>query len=80
MPQWIQWKTQSGSPIHVEDVIVTPQSQTLSLITPFGGFVWNRPTAVLVEQNGQNTTHPIPDITRTALIVIAIFVFILLRR
>lgn len=80
MPQWIQWKTQSGSPMHVGDATITPQSQTLSLITPFGGFVWNRPTAVLVEQNGRTTTHPIPDITRTTLIVIAIFVFILSRR
>ncbi len=80
MSQWIQWKTQSGRAIQVGDVTVTPQSQSLSLITPWGGWVWNRPTAVLVQQNGRTTTYPISDITRTILISIAVFVFILSRR
>jgi hypothetical protein len=31
---------------------------------PKGGFVWNRPTAVLVEQDGQARRIPIVDVTR----------------
>jgi hypothetical protein len=80
MTQWIQWKTQSGNPVQVGDVTLTPQSQALSFITPFGGFVWNRPTAVLVEQNGRTTSHPITDITLITLVAVAFLSLLLSRR
>jgi len=61
---WLQWQTIDGDPITVGNVIVTPQSQALTIRWPFGGFVWNRPVAVLVERNGRRTRIPIRDTTR----------------
>ncbi|MCC7354888.1 MAG: hypothetical protein IT330_14180 [Anaerolineae bacterium] len=61
---WIQWQTINGDPITVGDVTVTPQSQSLTVRWPFGGFVWNRPVAVLVERGGQTERIPIVDTTR----------------
>ena len=62
----IQWQTVSGNPMTVSNVSVTPQSQALILRWPFGGFVWNRPVAVLVEQNEPHRVERIPvvDVTR----------------
>jgi hypothetical protein len=48
----------------VGDIIVTPQFQALTIRLPIGGFVWNRPTAILVEQDRQAKRFPIRDITR----------------
>jgi len=54
----------SAGPVMVHDVTVTPQSRALMLRLPKGGLVWNRPTAVLVEQDGQARRIPIIDVTR----------------
>jgi hypothetical protein len=43
---------------------VTPQSQVLIIRLPFGGLVWHRPTAILVERGGQTSRIPIVDATR----------------
>lgn len=65
-----QWKIQNGQPVTVGEVKVTPQTRVLSLRLPgdhsavAGGFVWNRPAAVLVEENGRIQRLPIPDMTR----------------
>lgn len=65
-----QWEIQNGQPITVGEVTVTPQAQVLALRLPCdrfavaGGFVWNRPAAVLVEENGRIQRLPIPDVTR----------------
>ena len=61
-----QWQTISGDPTTVGDVTVTPQSQALTIRWPYGGVVWNRPTAVLVERDEQTERIPIVDVTRTA--------------
>jgi hypothetical protein len=46
---------------------VTPQSQALTVRWPRGGWVWNRPTAVLVERGGEERKSiPIVDVTRAA--------------
>jgi hypothetical protein len=50
--------------VTVHGVTVTPQSRALVVRWPKGGLVWNRPTAVLVEQDGQARRIPIVDITR----------------
>lgn len=68
MQDLISWESQSGVPVQVDDLTVTPQSQALTIQAPFGGFVWNRPSAVTVEENGRIEHHPIPDVTRMALI------------
>jgi len=54
----------SAEPVTVHDVTVTPRSRALVVRLPKGGLVWNRPTAVLLEQNGQARRIPIVDITR----------------
>jgi hypothetical protein len=48
---------------------VTPESQVLEVRLPFGGlrFVWQRPTAVVVEQGVHGIQRlPILDFTRVA--------------
>jgi hypothetical protein len=59
-----QVQTISGQPVTVESVTVTPQSQALIVRLPIGGFVWNRPTAILVERDETAKRFPIVDITR----------------
>jgi hypothetical protein len=59
-----QVQTVSGQPVTVESLTVTPQSQALIVRLPIGGFVWNRPAAILVEQNGTAKRLPIVDSTR----------------
>jgi len=54
----------SGDPVTVGDITVTPQSRALVVRLPKGGFIWNRPTAVLVEQHGPARRIPIIDVTR----------------
>ena len=73
----IQWQTVSGSPVTVGDVTVTPQSQALTVHWPFGGFVWNRPLAILVERGGQRSVQRIPivDVTRIVQLGLLGFLF-----
>ncbi len=67
MNNLITWQDQSGQPIQVNQSTLTPQSQLLHISLPWGGFVWHRPTGVLVEKDGRTETLPITDITRLAL-------------
>ncbi len=67
MPQlsdFIRLENTSAEPIVVGDTRITPQAQAFSLRLPFGGFVWNRPTAVLVERDDSTQRIPIVDATR----------------
>ncbi len=66
MQNTVRWQTKSGTPMQLGELTITPQSQALTVQCPFGGFVWNRPSGVLVEENGRITHHPIHDVTRTA--------------
>ena len=69
MPQLkdlIQLQTNTGEKITAGNLSLTPQSKALIIRLPFGGFVWNRPVAVLVEENGQTRRIPIVDATRMA--------------
>lgn len=54
----------SGTTVMVNDYTITPQSQALIVRSPMGIFVWNRPTSVLVERNGEVKRIPIVDVTR----------------
>jgi hypothetical protein len=60
----VEWRTASGKPVTVGDVTLTPQSQALTVRWPWGGLVWNRPVAVLVERQGITERIPIVDVTR----------------
>ena len=62
----VQLRRSSGDPVKVGDVTVTPQSQALTVRWPRGGWVWNRPAAVLVEQGEERKRIPIVDVTRAA--------------
>lgn len=62
----VQWQTISGEEVTIGDVTLTPQSQALMLRWPNGGFVWNRPVAILVERDGQTERVPVVDVTRIA--------------
>ena len=62
----LQWQTISGDEVTSGDVSVTPQSQALTIRWPNGGWVWNRPAALLVERGEQTERIPIVDVTRIA--------------
>jgi len=59
-----QVQTVVGKPVIVGDISLIPQSQAIIVRLPIGGFVWNRPTDLLVEQGGQAKRIPIRDLTR----------------
>lgn len=61
---FVQLQTTAADPIVVGDTRVTPQAQALVVRLPFGGFVWNRPIAVLVERDDMTRRIPIVDVTR----------------
>jgi len=60
----IQWPGGSSQPVTAGEITVTPQSQALILRWSHGGFVWNRPVAVVVERPGQSQRIPVLDLTR----------------
>lgn len=60
-----QWRTVSGQSMVVNNLTLTPQSRVLIVRFPQSAFVWSRPTAMLVERNGQVERLPIVDLTRT---------------
>ena len=53
-----------AEPVRVGDVTVTPRARALVVRLPRGGFVWNRPSAVLVERAGQVRRIQVWDVTR----------------
>jgi hypothetical protein len=77
MPQFsdfIRLENIAAEPMVVGDTRITPQAQAFSLRVPFGGLVWNRPTAVLVERDDGTQRIPIVDVTRVAQIVLFVLV------
>ena len=81
----IQWETRAGEKITVGDVSITPQSRALIIRwPPYGGLVWNRPTALLVDRGDYAEHIPIVDLNRKLQLtllglsfVFTIFAFIL---
>lgn len=67
LQEFIQWKTETTEPAVIERQVIRLESQSLSITSPFGGFVWNRPTSVIVGQHGLTKRVPITDVTRNAL-------------
>jgi hypothetical protein len=72
----VQYQLESGSPTTVGQTTLTPQSQVLTVRWPNGGWVWNRPVAVLVEQDGETERLPIVDVTRYAQLAFIAFTFV----
>ena len=75
LQDFVHLENTSAEPIVVGDTRITPQAQAFSVRLPFGGIVWNRPTAVLVERDDLTQRIPIVDVTRAA--QIALFGFVL---
>ena len=59
-----QWETVTGEAATVDGRTVRTQSQALMLRWPRGGYVWNRPVALLVGQGEEIERVPIVDLTR----------------
>lgn len=72
MTRFLSWGKATSEPQVVGDRVIRLQAQNVLLNTPFGGFVWNRPTAVLVEKEGRTDEVPIIDATRYALISLGV--------
>ncbi len=69
LKDYVTYKLESGSPVVAGEARVTPQAQVLSIkgIPGWnGGYVWNRPVAVLVERDGEVKRYPIVNVTRYA--------------
>jgi hypothetical protein len=62
----VTYELVTGEPTTVDDTTITPETRVLSVRWPNGGWVWNRPVAVVVEQEGQIERLPIVDVTRVA--------------
>ena len=76
LKDYVQYQLETGSPTPVGEVNLTPQSQVLTVRWPNGGWVWNRPVAVLVEQDGESERLPIVDVTRMAQLGLIAFAFL----
>ena len=62
--QYVQWRRFSGAPVTANGVVVTPESQALIVRFRHGGFVWNRPVSIQVEDESGVRRIPVPDVTR----------------
>lgn len=69
--EMLQWQKVSGKPVVANGITVTPESRVLIVRLPRMMYVWNRPTAVLVEQDGRKELRPIVDASRTIQLVVA---------
>ena len=61
----IAWAQEApAASVTLGDVTVTPRARALVVRLPQGGFVWNRPTALTVQQAGAVRHLPVVDLTR----------------
>lgn len=82
LTDFIEWKTVQGTAVSTPQHTLIPESQALVVKFPFGGFVWQRPTAVLVQTGAQTERHPIVDVTRLATVSVmaaSLFIPLLIR-
>ena len=66
LTDFVEWKTMQGTAVSIPHHTLIPESQALIVKFPYGGFVWQRPTAVLVKNGDQTERHPVVDVTRLA--------------
>jgi len=63
----IRFETSNSPPIIAGGRKIILQSRALRIRLPFGGFVWNRPSAVLTQTTeGHNYVTMVQDVTRIA--------------
>ena len=74
-----EWQTRSGETVRRGGIAVTPQSRALTVGWHRGGLVWNRPSALVVERDGDVRRIPIVDVTRVVQLALfglsVVFVF-----
>ena len=68
----IRIETHYGAPVESASATITPVSRALIVNLGRLAFVWNRPAAVLVEQDDSRRRLPIPDPTGLFLAAVAI--------
>jgi hypothetical protein len=59
----VRWSAGDAAPVRVGDLTVTARSHALVVGGPRGGFVWQFPTSVQVEERGDVRRVPIVDVT-----------------
>jgi hypothetical protein len=73
-------ETVKGEPLTVGERTIVPVAQVVSLLLRFpgggGGFVWNRPAALLEVTESGTRRVPIRDVTRDLLIGLAVMSFL----
>ena len=52
------------APLQIGEYTIRPVARAAAIHWPNGGFIWNRPVALEVQQGDQTERFPIPDITR----------------
>ena len=70
---FVEVETRAGEPITVGDSKVVPLAKVAQLKIPgwFGGVIWNRPVAVVVQTEGdEEQVVPVIDVTRVAQLAI----------
>ena len=60
----LRWYPVEGPPFAVRDVVLTPRSHVLEIRIANGAFVWQRPTSVHIQRDGEATSVSIVDVTR----------------
>ena len=64
---WVEWITNTSDPIRAGENRLKLVSQALQIKIPgvWGGLIWNRPVALVVESDSKDTQNiPIQDKTR----------------
>ena len=70
---FVEVETRAGDPISVGDSKIIPLAKVAQLKIPgwFGGVIWNRPVAVVVQtDDDEEQVVPVRDITRVAQLAI----------
>jgi hypothetical protein len=78
----IKLTTTTSQSVTIGEITLTPEAHALVVRLPFAGFVWNRPSAVLVERGGQFERLHIINLSRVAQIclIAATLLFVLLSQ
>ena len=66
LTDFVEWKTMQGTAVSIPHHTLIPESQALIFKFPYGGIVWQRPTAVLVKNGNKTERYPVVDVTRLA--------------
>jgi hypothetical protein len=55
---------ETGRPIAVGAITVTPHSQSVTVNSRVGSLVWSRPTQIIIERGGRTERIQVADVTR----------------